>query len=165
MPATCSALGKAILPFSGKDTIRAVVEAGLPRRTQYSITEVQRLLRELPDVQIKHVPREQNVEADRLAGKNTLVSRRGRSWALRALGLLAALATAYLFLIGPAMAGRLPRPLWPVGLLSTPVAGAALWGALSAAPDRAGATRRVNAFLIALVGFVLLADLYWLAAL
>lgn len=47
VPATCSALGKAILPFSGKDTIRAVVEAGLPRRTQYSITEVQRLLREL----------------------------------------------------------------------------------------------------------------------
>ena len=52
-----------------------------------------------------------DIEADRLAGKNTLVSRRGRSWALRALGLLAALATAYLFLIGPAMAGRLPRPL------------------------------------------------------
>ena len=32
-PATCSALGKAILAFSGKDTVRNVVESGLERRT------------------------------------------------------------------------------------------------------------------------------------
>ena len=49
-PATCSALGKAILAFSRKDVVREVVEAGLERRTRYSITEVPRLLRELTKV-------------------------------------------------------------------------------------------------------------------
>lgn len=49
-PATCSALGKAILAFSRKDVLRAVVEAGLERRTRYSITEVPRLQRELTKV-------------------------------------------------------------------------------------------------------------------
>ena len=47
IPATCSALGKAILAFSGRDVVREVVESGLPRRTPYSITEIPRLVAEL----------------------------------------------------------------------------------------------------------------------
>ena len=49
-PATCSALGKAIVAHSPKETLRGVVEAGLERRTPYSITEPPRLLRDLAKV-------------------------------------------------------------------------------------------------------------------
>lgn len=47
VPASCSAMGKAMLAFSDKATLKQVIEAGLPRRTAFSITEVPRLLREL----------------------------------------------------------------------------------------------------------------------
>lgn len=49
-PSTCSALGKAILAFSGPDAVREVVEQGLARRTRYSIAGVPRLLRELTKI-------------------------------------------------------------------------------------------------------------------
>lgn len=62
-PATCSALGKAILAFSGKDTVREVVEAGMERRTRYSVTEVPRLLRELTRVHETGIAQE-NEESD-----------------------------------------------------------------------------------------------------
>lgn len=47
MPASCTGLGKAMLAFSDGATIRAVVEAGLPRRTRNPITEPGRFVREL----------------------------------------------------------------------------------------------------------------------
>jgi len=58
-PAACSAVGKAILAFSSKQVIRDVVEAGLERRTRYSITEVPRLLRELTKIRETGLAHEQ----------------------------------------------------------------------------------------------------------
>lgn len=46
-PASCSALGKAILAFSPKAAVQAVVENGLPRVTTYSIVQISPFLREL----------------------------------------------------------------------------------------------------------------------
>lgn len=106
-----------------------------------------------------------DVEADRLAGKNTLVGRRGRPWAFSALGLLPSLATVYLLVAGWFLRGVLALPLWPVGLLSVSVAVAGIVGAVRRPTQRTAATRLVNAFLIALVLFVLAADAYWLLAL
>lgn len=63
-PATCSALGKAILAFSGKDVVREIVESGLPRRTKYSITEVQRLVAAITRIRQQGVAYEN--EEDRL---------------------------------------------------------------------------------------------------
>lgn len=106
-----------------------------------------------------------DVEADRLAGKNTLVGRRGRPWAFSALGLLPSLATVYLLVAGWFLREVLALPLWPVGLLSVSVAVAGIVGAVRRPTQRTAATRLVNAFLIALVLFVLAADAYWLLAL
>lgn len=47
VPASCSGLGKAMLAFSDPETIRDVVEAGLTRRTPYSIVDPGRFLAEL----------------------------------------------------------------------------------------------------------------------
>jgi DNA-binding IclR family transcriptional regulator len=47
MPAACSSLGKAMLAFSDRDTIRRVLEDGLAPRTRYSIAEPARFLQEL----------------------------------------------------------------------------------------------------------------------
>lgn len=49
-PATCTALGKAILGHSAAPVIRSVVEQGLLRRTAYSIIEPGRMLAELKRV-------------------------------------------------------------------------------------------------------------------
>ncbi|MBC9735196.1 IclR family transcriptional regulator [Nocardioides marmotae] len=50
MPASCSALGKAMLAFSGRDAIRAVLDGGLVRRTRYSVADPARFLQELSRV-------------------------------------------------------------------------------------------------------------------
>lgn len=50
MPATCVALGKAMLAFGDPPLIRRVAAGGLKRRTRYSIAEPGRLLRELAGV-------------------------------------------------------------------------------------------------------------------
>ena len=47
VPANCSGLGKAMLAFSDSETIREVVEAGLARRTPYSIVDPGRFVNEL----------------------------------------------------------------------------------------------------------------------
>ncbi|MFM6850739.1 MAG: IclR family transcriptional regulator [Terrabacter sp.] len=62
LPASCTGLGKAMLAFSDGATIRAVIEAGLPRRTRNSITEPGRFVRELRRV------REAGVAYDREEG-------------------------------------------------------------------------------------------------
>lgn len=62
LPASCTGLGKAILAFSEGAALRAVVEAGLPRRTRHSITEPGRFVRELRKV------RETGVAYDREEG-------------------------------------------------------------------------------------------------
>lgn len=49
-PASCTALGKAILAFSEPEDIKAVVEAGLPRCTPHSVTDPARFLDELRQV-------------------------------------------------------------------------------------------------------------------
>lgn len=46
-PAACSALGKAILAFSDRESIRTVLEKGLVRRTRYSHTDPARFLSDL----------------------------------------------------------------------------------------------------------------------
>lgn len=85
VPATCSALGKAMLPFSGKDTVRAVVEAGLPRRTPYSITEPQRLLRELAGIRDNGVAMEKEESTMGIIGIAAPIMLDGR--AVGAVGL------------------------------------------------------------------------------
>jgi IclR family transcriptional regulator, KDG regulon repressor len=50
MPAGCASLGKAILAFGGRDAIGHVLNAGLTRRTRYSIADPARFLRELSRV-------------------------------------------------------------------------------------------------------------------
>ena len=47
VPAACTGLGKAILASSPSAVVRPVVEAGIPRRTPYTITEPGRLLADL----------------------------------------------------------------------------------------------------------------------
>lgn len=47
MPASCTALGKAMLAFSDRDTIGEVLRNGLQRRTRYSIADPARFLAEL----------------------------------------------------------------------------------------------------------------------
>lgn len=59
MPASCSSMGKAIVAFSLSDTVRAVIDAGLPIRTRYSISTVPRFLSELAQV------RERGIAFDR----------------------------------------------------------------------------------------------------
>ena len=58
-PASCSGLGKAMLAYGTPQEVRAVVEAGLPRRTRHSITEPGRFARELDRI------RESGVAHDR----------------------------------------------------------------------------------------------------
>ncbi|NPC97026.1 IclR family transcriptional regulator [Nocardioides sp. zg-DK7169] len=57
-PATCSALGKALLAHASPEVIGDQFRTGLPRRTPYSITEPGRLLRELATVRETGVARE-----------------------------------------------------------------------------------------------------------
>ncbi|MBU2666978.1 IclR family transcriptional regulator [Actinoplanes bogorensis] len=47
LPAYCSALGMAILAYSDEDAVRAVVDAGMPRRTPRTMTTATALRREL----------------------------------------------------------------------------------------------------------------------
>lgn len=47
MPASCTALGKAMLAFSGREAIKQVLDEGLQRRTRYSIADPARFLSEL----------------------------------------------------------------------------------------------------------------------
>ncbi|CAN5646711.1 IclR family transcriptional regulator [soil metagenome] len=47
MNAACSALGKAVLGFSGRDAIGAVLEGGLVKRTRYSAADPTRFLQQL----------------------------------------------------------------------------------------------------------------------
>ena len=55
MPATCSALGKAILAFSDKQTVDTVLAQPMPRFTQYSVVDPGRLIRQLHQIQIEGV--------------------------------------------------------------------------------------------------------------
>lgn len=48
--ASCSALGKAMLAFSSRETIKSVIAQGLPTPTKYSIREPAQLIRELSKV-------------------------------------------------------------------------------------------------------------------
>lgn len=50
IPASCSALGKAMLPFGHKDVIEQILQAGLTRRTRYSIAAPGLFLAELQQV-------------------------------------------------------------------------------------------------------------------
>jgi DNA-binding IclR family transcriptional regulator len=59
MNAACSGLGKAILGFSGRDAIGAVLDEGLERRTRYSAADPVRFLQQLRRV------REDGVAFDR----------------------------------------------------------------------------------------------------
>lgn len=46
-PAVCTALGKAILAFQSEDAVQAVIAAGMPRRTRFTLTRPADLLQEL----------------------------------------------------------------------------------------------------------------------
>ena len=50
MPAACSSLGKVMLAFSDRSTIGPVLDAGLARRTRYSVADPALFLRELARV-------------------------------------------------------------------------------------------------------------------
>lgn len=84
-PATCSAVGKAILAFSPTDVVRAAVEAGLPRRTRYSITEMPRLLRDLEKTRETGVAHESEESVLGLVGLAAPVMLDGR--AVGAIGI------------------------------------------------------------------------------
>lgn len=45
LPAYCSALGKAMLAFGNPERVRDVIARGMPRRTQYTLTDPRELLR------------------------------------------------------------------------------------------------------------------------
>lgn len=55
VPATCTALGKAILAFSDRETVEGVLRGGLIRRTRYSIAEPGRLAQQLRQVRVEGV--------------------------------------------------------------------------------------------------------------
>lgn len=50
IPATCTSLGKAILAFSPRATVKSVIDSGLARRTPYSIVEPRVLVEQLAAV-------------------------------------------------------------------------------------------------------------------
>jgi IclR family transcriptional regulator, KDG regulon repressor len=55
MNAACSGLGKAILAFSERDVIASVLDAGLERRTRYSVADPARFLQALRRVNAEGV--------------------------------------------------------------------------------------------------------------
>lgn len=57
-PATCTALGKAMLAYAAPEVVGQQLRNGLPRSTPYSITEPGRLLRELSAIRTSGVARE-----------------------------------------------------------------------------------------------------------
>lgn len=58
LPATCSALGKAMLAYAAPEVVGEQFRHGLPRRTPYSISEPGRLLRELGTIRETGTARE-----------------------------------------------------------------------------------------------------------
>ncbi|MHB1295168.1 MAG: prenyltransferase [Anaerolineae bacterium] len=102
-----------------------------------------------------------DMEADRRAGKHTLVARKGRRFAFRLVGALAALATLG-FAGLAALHGSLVVGRPELALLSLVTAGTGLWGMLRAPLSRAAATVQVSCFLVALIVFMILADVYLL---
>jgi DNA-binding IclR family transcriptional regulator len=58
MPATCTALGKAILAFSPPEVLRAALGPPMPRVTAYSIVDPRQFLEELKIVRASHVAAE-----------------------------------------------------------------------------------------------------------
>lgn len=77
-PATCSAVGKAILAFSPTEVLRSIVESGLERRTRYSITELPRLQRDLARVRESGVAHEQEESVLGLIGLAAPIMLQGR---------------------------------------------------------------------------------------
>jgi len=61
--ASCTALGKAILAFSAPEDIKGVVDAGLVRKTSYSIVSPQRFLAELSSIRETGVAHEREESA------------------------------------------------------------------------------------------------------
>ncbi|MER2135021.1 MAG: IclR family transcriptional regulator [Arthrobacter sp.] len=79
MPATCSALGKAILAFSDKTVVDPVLAIPLPRFTQYSITQTSRLIAQLHKVQQEGVAYDREEVALGLTCVAAPVIRHGRA--------------------------------------------------------------------------------------
>ncbi|NVN00179.1 IclR family transcriptional regulator [Arthrobacter sp. SDTb3-6] len=49
-PAVCTSLGKAMLAFASEDAVQAVIAAGMPRRTRFTLTHPSALLQELAQI-------------------------------------------------------------------------------------------------------------------
>jgi 1,4-dihydroxy-2-naphthoate polyprenyltransferase len=108
-----------------------------------------------------------DVEADRLGGKRTLVARLGRRWAFLLIAAAGLLASAAFYLLGMLYPSAYPGAPGMLGLLSLLPAGVVLMAGVQRQVEPPQATRWANAILIAMVLFVLFADLYlgwlWLA--
>ncbi len=55
MPAYCTGVGKAILAFSDPQVVQAVINQGLLKRTEHTITDANHLLRELAEIRLRGV--------------------------------------------------------------------------------------------------------------
>ena len=55
MPAYCTGVGKAILAFSDPQVVQAVINQGLRKRTEHTITDANHLLRELAEIRLRGV--------------------------------------------------------------------------------------------------------------
>lgn len=85
VPASCTALGKAILAFSQPEDVRTTVEAGLPRLTAHSITEPGRFLAELKRVREAGVAHEREESALGIFSVSAPVMANG--WAIASVAL------------------------------------------------------------------------------
>lgn len=79
IPASCSALGKAMLAFSDQETVMNAVRMPMPRRTQYSITHPGRLINQLHQVQQDGVAYDHEEVALGLTCVGAPILRRGRA--------------------------------------------------------------------------------------
>ena len=110
MPVYCTALGKAMLAFSGDDEIERAIRRGLPSRTENTIVDPQAFRAELAAI------REGGVAFDREESHRlytcVAVPIRGSGRALSALSMTGLTATVDLDAAAQLM-GREAREIWP----------------------------------------------------
>ena len=101
-----------------------------------------------------------DMEMDRLGNKRTWVARRGRAFGFIAAGIALLAATGYFFCLPWLSARAHPLDLRILGFLSLLPLSAGVIGMLRRPAERRSATRIVNAMIVTLALFFILADVY-----
>lgn len=101
-----------------------------------------------------------DLEMDRQGHKSTLVTRRGRGFGFRMVGLSLILASAFFFCMAWWLANNYPLEFRFLALASLLPTAAGIIGAIKQPLERQPATHMVNATIISLAAFLILTDSY-----